>query len=150
MRGHCRAAHNHARCLIHHLPCTQDILLRKSFQLPDGTLASPLDHSEVRQLVSLYQLRSPSLPITMRELVKVVRRKVVLGTSLAWAAHTLLAPRLPQGSDSAVLLLEQLCSIEGWGELRELSLARDYTVEQRPGRKVAFAAGEAPKSRGLS
>ena len=83
------------------------------------------------------------LNLTLREVVKILRRQQLLGLTLQAATMSLLAPRVQLGSPQAEQLLQQLRSLGGEFATIELPKPGDYTLQRLHARKkgVRFSAG---------
>ncbi|WIA29986.1 hypothetical protein OEZ86_000084 [Tetradesmus obliquus] len=103
-----------------------------------GAAAKPL----AQLAAALGSISSSQLGITLREVMKILRRHVVLGLPLPDAAVSLLAPRVAHGSAAAQQLQQQLQALGGDFASAVLPQLSDYRLTSLgAGRGVRLAAG---------
>jgi hypothetical protein len=104
---------------------------------------TPITPQEARQLASLYaslkqpdttssSSLDPDLRLTMREIIKIVRRSRAFSCTLLDATLSLLATRAQPGSTAAQHLLAAVQGVRGWGKAR-WPAAGSATVTQEAG-----------------
>lgn len=93
------------------------IIIDQRFRAAACPTASEVTEAEAHALAQLYSSlnsQQAGIHITMRELIKIVRRKAALRCTLLDATLSLLSTKAAPGSDASQQLLKGIQAVQGW------------------------------------